>query len=229
MWRLPIQNKRSCLLLKKEEIRPNIWPEILYDLSLWRRPTYKTLLKALYISSATTQVAPDLLKALAILSDTTVRRSAVDREDLKPHWKLEKKPHFSKWSTILLFTSFSKIPSTAGTTKCGKKSCELCANIFKTNSFTSIVTGKTYKINHKPNCDDNCLIYLSSCKCCGKQFVGEASDSLRYIWNNYKVNDRNHSRKDNCMQEHLFKHFNSMGHNGFLNKFSITFLNTTDG
>ena len=45
---------------------------------------------ALDISSATTRVAPDLLKALAILSDTTVRRSAVDREDLKPYWKSEK-------------------------------------------------------------------------------------------------------------------------------------------
>ena len=34
--------------------------------------------KALDISSATAQVAPDLLKALSILSGTTVRRSAVD-------------------------------------------------------------------------------------------------------------------------------------------------------
>ena len=55
-----------------------------------RRPACQTLLKALDISSATAQVAPDLLKALAILSDTTVRRSAVDREDLKPYWKSEK-------------------------------------------------------------------------------------------------------------------------------------------
>ena len=37
-----------------------------------------------------TRVAPDLLKTLAILLDTTVRRSAVDREDLKPYWKSEK-------------------------------------------------------------------------------------------------------------------------------------------
>ena len=44
----------------------------------------------MYISSAAARVAPDLLKALAILSDTTVRRSAVDQEDLKPYWKLEK-------------------------------------------------------------------------------------------------------------------------------------------
>ena len=59
-------------------------------------------------SSATARVALDLLKALAILSDTTVRRSAVDQEDLKPYWKSEERPHFSRWSTILLFTSFSK-------------------------------------------------------------------------------------------------------------------------
>ena len=38
----------------------------------------------LKISSATAQVAPDLSKSLAILSVTTVRRSAVDQEDLKP-------------------------------------------------------------------------------------------------------------------------------------------------
>ena len=43
------------------------------------------------ISSATMHVAPDLLKALAILSDETVRRFAVDREDLKQYWKSERK------------------------------------------------------------------------------------------------------------------------------------------
>ena len=33
--------------------------------------------------NTTARVAPDLLKTLAIISDTTVRRSTVDREDLK--------------------------------------------------------------------------------------------------------------------------------------------------
>ena len=46
--------------------------------------------ESLGISSATAQVVPDLLKALKILSNIPVRRSAVDWEDLKPHWKLEK-------------------------------------------------------------------------------------------------------------------------------------------
>ena len=54
---------------------------------MWRRPPCQTLSKTLDISSATAWVAPDLLKALAILSDTTVGRSAVDQEDLKPFWK----------------------------------------------------------------------------------------------------------------------------------------------
>ena len=46
------------------------------------------------MSSATAQVAPDLSKALAILSDTTVRRSAVCREDLKPYVKSKEKAKF---------------------------------------------------------------------------------------------------------------------------------------
>ena len=54
------------------------------DLRLWRRPAHHTLLKALNISSATAQVAPDHLKAAAIW-DTTARRSAVDRQDLKSY------------------------------------------------------------------------------------------------------------------------------------------------
>ena len=42
------------------------------------------------ISSATARVAPDLLKSLAILSETTVRRSEIDWEHLKPQGKSEK-------------------------------------------------------------------------------------------------------------------------------------------
>ena len=72
---------------------------------MWRRPACQTLSKTLNIASAAVGVAPDLLKPLAILSDTTVRRSAVDRKDLDTFCKSEKRPHLS---TILLFTSFFK-------------------------------------------------------------------------------------------------------------------------
>ena len=43
------------------------------------------LSKALDILCAIARVAPDILKALAIPSDTTVRGSAVDQDDLKPY------------------------------------------------------------------------------------------------------------------------------------------------
>ena len=44
---------QSYLLLRKEEIRPNIRPEIPWDISLWRRPVCQTL------SKAAAQAAPD--------------------------------------------------------------------------------------------------------------------------------------------------------------------------
>ena len=50
---------------------------------MWRRPACQTQSKALDISTATAGVGPDLLHAQTILSATTVRRSPVDREDLK--------------------------------------------------------------------------------------------------------------------------------------------------
>ena len=53
--------------------------------SFCRRAACKTLSKAFDISSVTAWVAPELLKALAILSDTTARISGVNQEDLKPH------------------------------------------------------------------------------------------------------------------------------------------------
>ena len=48
------------------------------------------MLKAFDISSATALVTPDLLKTLAILSNTTVTRSALDWEELKLYRKSEK-------------------------------------------------------------------------------------------------------------------------------------------
>ena len=57
---------------------------------------FQTLTKALGILNATARVAPDLLKAMVILSDTTVRRSAVDPNDLKPYWESDIRPYFSR-------------------------------------------------------------------------------------------------------------------------------------
>ena len=72
------------------------------------------------------------------------------------------------------------------------------------------------------------MIYLLTCKTCLKQYVGSTTDCSRYRWNNYKCNDRKNARGKACLQEHLFEHFNSEGHNGFLHDVSVTLIDKTD-
>ena len=61
--------------------------------------------KALDISNAKAGAAPDLLKALVILSDTTIRRSAVDQEDLN-HTGNQKKGYFSLGDQQVIYRFF---------------------------------------------------------------------------------------------------------------------------
>ena len=93
-------------LLMRKEVRPNIWSEIPWC-KFVKKISMLSSLKAWDISRATARVALNLLKVLTILLDISVRRSAVDQEDLNPYWKSEKRPHFSRWSPILLSTTFS--------------------------------------------------------------------------------------------------------------------------
>ena len=116
-----------------------------------------------------------------------------------------------------------------GSDKCVKSRCEVCLNIQETDTFTSSTTDESFKINHKLNCKDHCLIYLLTCKCSGKQYVGETSDEFRFKWNNYKSNDKKNARNEACKQEHLFEHLKSEGHSGFLGNVSKTLIDKTDG
>ena len=87
---------RSRLLLRKEEIS-QISDQKFHKVYFCEEDQHAKLYrKALDVSRATARVAPDLLKALTILSVTTLRRPAVDREDVKPYWKSEKRSHFSR-------------------------------------------------------------------------------------------------------------------------------------
>ena len=48
-----------------------------------------------YSSSSPRPITSPTNYQIQILSDTNVRRSAIDREDLNPYWKSEKKGHIS--------------------------------------------------------------------------------------------------------------------------------------
>ena len=68
----------------------------------------------------------------------------------------------------------------------------MCQSISETDSFTCSNDGTIYKVSHKFDCKEKCLIYLIiiTCKKCLKQYVGQTADSFRSYWNNYKDNAR---------------------------------------
>ena len=50
-----------------------------------------------------------------------------------------------KTSSYLARAKLYPLDRVVGSTKCGKKRCEVCMNVSETNTFTSNVTGETYK------------------------------------------------------------------------------------
>ena len=138
-------------------------------------------------------------------------------------FKLSKPLPTSQWSP-------TEVPDTLQLVSegCGKKRCEVCVNICNTDTFSGTVTGKTFTINHKLNCDDKCLIYLFTCEYF-RNLLEKTTEGFRSRWNNYKCNDRKYNRNENCFQEHLFKHFHCRKHTGFLENVKITLINKTDG
>ena len=113
-----------------------------------------------------------------------------------------------------------------GSFKCGGRRCQVYLNITETETFTGTSTNQTYKINHEFNCNESSLIYLLTCKICRKQCVGQIVDIFHSRCN--RSNDIKYLVGEPCMQEHIFKHFNSEGHTGFLQNVSGTFIDKTD-
>ena len=95
---------------------------------------------------------------------------------------------------------------------CGNGRCQVCKNIKVTDTFDSFTTKKSYKINHKLDCNGKCLIYLFSCRTCGKQYTGKTTDRYRYRWNYYKMEARKAENSDmgNVKQKFFQSHFFKM-------------------
>ena len=114
-----------------------------------------------------------------------------------------------------------------GSRKCLRNRCQVCKNVVETDIFQSFVDKKVYKINHRFTCSDKCLVYLLSCKVCGRQYNSQTIHVFRYGRNNYKHN-RKSLRGDEHKQAVLFAHFQGLDHNGFLEDMEITFIDKTD-
>ena len=114
-----------------------------------------------------------------------------------------------------------------GSFKCNSPRCLTCNNIKECNTFTSHVTKETFKINHHFNCNSKCLIYLFSCKVCGKQYVGSTTDKFRYRWNNYKNCQSKAERGEDHKQKYLHDNYLSEDHDGLLNNVEISLIDKT--
>ena len=61
--------------------------------------------------------------------------------------------------------------STRGTHKCTSNRCDVCNYLIVGDSFSSHVTGTSYSITHRLDCNSRNVVYLISCKVCGLQYV----------------------------------------------------------
>ena len=65
----------------------------------------------------------------------------------------------SKLGSYLVRAKLYPLGRSVGSFKCNIKRCQVCLNVAETKTFSSPVTKKEYKIDHKFNCNDKCLIY----------------------------------------------------------------------
>ena len=70
------------------------------------------------------------------------------------------------------------IPPDSGCSKCNH--CRVSCPVMKeSNTFKSTNTKKIYKIKQNVNCDSDWVIYLSTFKRCGGQYVGKSKPPLK--------------------------------------------------
>ena len=99
-----------------------------------------------------------------------------------------------KLSSYLVWAKLYPVERKVGSCKCNCNRCQKCQSISETDTFTCSNDGNTYKINHKFDSNEKCLIYLITRKKCFKQYVGQTVDTFRSRWNNYKDNARKYER-----------------------------------
>ena len=136
-----------------------------------------------------------------------------------------------KIKDYLVGTKLYPLERNVGCEGCGNGRCQVCKNTKVTDTFGSFTTKKSYKINHRFDCYDKCLIYLFSCRTCGKQYTGKTTDRFRYRWNNYKMEAKKaeNGHMENVKQEFLQSHILQDDHKGFLEDVEVRLIDKTQG
>ena len=110
-------------------------------------------------------------------------------------------------------------------TPCGISNCRVCINLVTNKTFTSNVTNKTYDIINRTGEDLNCksqnVIYVTTCKNCNIQYVGETTNPLHLRMAGHRSN------KQGC--RYVVTHYNSCYPEINENKFSIQIIEKLEG
>ena len=85
-----------------------------------------------------------------------------------------------------------------GSCKCNGRCCGVCQNVLETDTLTCSNDQSTYKINHKFDCNEKCLVHLITFNKCLNQYVGQTIDIFRSRWNKYKNTSRILDREEDC-------------------------------
>ena len=90
LQRLPMKNHSNLSIIEKRQNKAKYLTRNFIPLKFVKKTSIPNPSKVWDMPIAATLVAPDFLKTCTIQSDTAVRWSAVDTEDLKPYSKSEK-------------------------------------------------------------------------------------------------------------------------------------------
>ena len=104
-----------------------------------------------------------------------------------------------------------------GTRNCTSNRCDVCNYLVVGNSFSSHVTGTSYTVNHRLDCNSRNVVYLISCKVCGLQYVGSTTTKFRLRFKNRKSPLRAHSTMsaaNKVKDDTIYNHFHSDEHHG---------------
>ena len=98
-----------------------------------------------------------------------------------------------------------------GSYKCKGKRSQICNNITETDSFNCSNDQLNFKINHRLDCHEKCLIYLIMCNRCLKQNVGQTQlmnldiDGTIIKITQESLKEENNACKDTCMSISIFQ------------------------
>ena len=122
-----------------------------------------------------------LLKSVSSIVNNNIYLLHMDQE-VKTTFTLQPMVSYRsvhKLSRFLVRAKLYPVERKVGSCKCNGKRFEVCKYVLETGTFTCSNNQTTYKINHKFDCNEKCLVYLLKCNKCLKQYVGQTVDTFR--------------------------------------------------